>query len=141
MSIAWSWQRCGNDCPKIIRNIAARYKICWWSCLSRYLHSPMSLNHATVTHLCGRPHAWYRTNTIYCRCLTPLSIGNDTNICPTCLLVAYQQGWWKHDARYNRCFAMLSFDHTYLIQTQSIACIRMYIYSQPTYIQLLLTFQ
>lgn len=89
------------NCRKIIRNIAAHTVqnmpaiVCVVGIIT--FVDTMSLNHhATVTHLCGHPHAWYRgTNTIYCRCLTPLSIGNDTNICPTCLLAAYQRGWWS----------------------------------------------
>jgi hypothetical protein len=47
----------------------------------------MSLNHATTVAFM-RPrlsHAWDCANTIYCRCLTPLSMGNDTRAHIVCV--------------------------------------------------------
>jgi len=92
---------CESDCRKIIRNILqhdtkyAGDRIC----LSIYIANTMSLNHVTVTHLCGRPHVGYRTNTIYYRCLTPLSIGNDTNICPMCWSLISKNGGTRREVQ------------------------------------------
>lgn len=113
-----------SDYRKITRNIAIRYKISAPIFVSVFtLANVMSLTHAiVVTHLCARvpSYAWYRASTIYCDTawhLCRLEMIGMHALCVCWPLISKGGGTW------HEIYAMLSFNHMYLIRMQYIVCI------------------
>lgn len=104
-----TWRRISHDrggrwwkrlYRKITRNIAARYEIPAFLFVSIFtIAGTMSLNHATVAHLCIRvlsplpscmaPHEYNILSLLD----TSVDWKRYESVCRTCLLAAYQLGW------------------------------------------------